>query len=402
MSDSYVAPPAVKTEYFTQPRIHYAEAFVLGTPVIPGTPPTFIAGAPGPTTYINQEIYKVSRPTLIDYIGITEETLSCNGFCPMAFGTPPQTYMTGIFPGAGGSFLNGIRVNWWVTDRPRAALRLRSPYEYDNYADRIGIDSTVSSAGWIDPAFVWKFRRPWTYRPGNSITIDWQYVTGEWSAVVVGGPTQINMPPNFPPLRLILSGVGVRTRHRRIFEFETPELPPPPPPTGVPPQAWDNASQGSFSEHEFIAQHTDEPYEIDTLTFQYVVRNPITAEALEPLPNDARMLNMLRVKVRPSQSEPFSDDAVPLILYGVDIGTPGRVAWYQPTGGPILLQPGQAIGWEIQSFLPPHDAVAPIAPPPPPPVQFSMPPTPVGTPLQTVTRFQAALIGRTAPREVAL
>jgi hypothetical protein len=393
MPDSYVAPPAVKTEYFTQPRIHYAETFVFGTPVGPAPGFVWIPGAPGPLAYVNQEIYKVSRPTLIDYIAITEETLSCNTNCPMPLAGPPVA-MTGVLPGTNGSFLNGLRVNWWVTDRPRAALRLRSPYEYDNYADRIGVDAAVAGLGWIDPSFTWKFRRPWTYKPGNSVVVAWTYTTGEWSAPVLPAPDG-PMPPAFPPLRLILSGEGVRTRHRRIFEFEMPASAAPAAPIGLGPQIWDTASNGTFSDHEFIAQLNDEPYEIDTLAFQYVNRNPITAEALVFPPLDVRMLNMMRLQIRPSQSEPFSDDPVPLLLYGVDIGLPGRIAWYQPTGGPILLQPGQAIGWEIQSFLPPHDT-APL------PIVAWPPPAPFGAILQTVSRFQAALIGRTAPREVAL
>jgi hypothetical protein len=385
MADSYVAPPVVKTEYFTQPRIHYAEIVVAGTPVdvTAGPPGVWVPGNGGPISYVNQEVYKVSRPTLIDYIWMSEETLTVNGARPSAIPAPaPGPSMTLIDPGASGSFLNGLRVNWWVTDRPRAALRLRSPFEYNNYADRDATATVVAAFGSVDPSLTWKFRRPWVYKPGNSVVADWSYVTGEWT--FPGG----GQPPNFPPLRLILYGVGLRTRHRRIFEFEIPAMAPPVMPAPVPaiPQIWELSSNGSFATHEFISQQSDEPYEIDGLTFQYVTRDPITGEVTAAPPSDARMLNMLRVRVAPSQSEPISDDPVPVLAYGVDMGPPGRSAWYQPTGGPILLQPGQSIGWEVQSFLPPHGQL----------------PLPINLYQQTNSRFQVALIGRTAPREVML
>lgn len=387
-------------ERFTQPHIQYAEVFVPGTPVST-TNNAFTPGLGGPITYINQEVCKVKRPTLIDYIAISEETLTCNGgtaptiplpSCPAHYVVPPTRYMVGILPGAGGSFLNGLRVNWWVTDRPRAALRLRSPYTYNNYADRIPFDSQWVQAGWYDHRFEWKFRKPWLYTPGNSIVVEWTYVTGAWN--IPAGPGTPQMPPPFPPIRFSLHGVGLRTRHRRLFEFEIPAMKPPTMVFPVPPvpQVWDLATSGSFAEHEFVSQLNDETYEINSVVFRMTQRDSSTNEALTTPPYDARMFNMIRFKIHPSQSEPFSDDPVPLILYGIDAGPPGRVAWYQPTGGPILLQPGQSIGWEIQSFLPPHTEL-------PVPAIWPPEPGPNDPPVQTTSRFQVALFGRVAPND---
>lgn len=282
---------------FNQPRIHFNEVTVNATA----------------NQYINAEIYKVSRPTLIDYICITEESATVNG-------VPP-----GPLIGTNNSQLNNMTVNWWVSDRGRTALRPRIPLFYDNYIDafRTPIVLTAAPSAIIQGPLLWRFREPWRYQPGNSFTLDWSYVFGQL------GPAGA---PAIPfPIDIIFYGVGVRTRHRRIFEMT---LTVPAPAVGP--------VTGSFTQAEFISNLTDEPY--DLYEMQIRVNG---VDAVGNGWNDMRQLNMLRFRINPSQSEPFSDDMVPIIMYGVDQGPVGRSIWYEPTGGPLLLEAGTSIGWEI-------------------------------------------------------
>lgn len=315
---------ALKTENFVSPKLAFAEV----------TCPAATNGI-----YINQEIYKVSRATLIDYIVITEESLSVNGA-----GGPGGNYA--ITTNA--MMLNDLRVNWWVTDRARAALRTRTPFVYNNYCDgdRSYTGLATFGGGLLPEAFgnfVWKFRRPWTYRPGNSFVVEWSYPMGQAVNPGAGYP---NIAAGASP-QVIFHGVGQNTRHRRIFEMQLP--------------AFNAGTTGSFAQPEFVAQLSDEAYDIDGITI-------VAGDSTWP---DYRLYNMIRLRINPSQMEPISDDPVPIIMYGIDQGPPRRAVIYQPTGGPLLLQPGQSIGWEIDNL---NAAIN--------------------------TNLQIGLVGRTMPREL--
>lgn len=310
---------------FTQPRIHFAEVTVAA------------AG----TQYINAEIYKVSRPTLIDYICITEETATVNGaVLPAAIAIGQHT-----------STLPNLTVNWWVSDRGRTGLRPRQPRHFDNYIDAFRtavLNPGGGAAATVQGVMLWRFREPWRFNPGNLFTIDWSYVVGNLAAAA----------PNVPfDLDVVFYGVSTRTHHRRIFEMTVPA------PQGVGPYS------GSVTQAEFISNLTDEPYDLHGMQIRV-----IGAAGGVPVGwPDLRQLNMVRFRIHPSQSEPFSDDLVPLLGYGVDQSPAGRSVWYEPTGGPLLLEAGSSIGWEVFNLI----AAA------------------TGTNIN----FQVALVGRTAPNK---
>jgi hypothetical protein len=298
---------------FTQPRFHYGEV-VFGN---------------GATAYINNEIFKMSRPTLVDYIWIGEESFTSNGWVlPPAIGVGQHT-----------SSLDNVDVNWWVTDRARVDLRQRPISMFDNNVDgmraQIRYPIALPGAAALMGSIIYRFRQPWRYNPGNSMLIDWSYVTGN---ATVNAPT-------ISQIIVLFYGVGVKTRHRRVFEALMPLVPSAGP------------FVGSFTQPEFISNLSGEPYDLDEM--QIVLGGAGIV--------DLRVLNMLRYRIVPSQGEPFSDDAIPLLAYGIDMFPQGRSSVYAPTGGPMLLLPGQSIGWEASNLS------------------------------GNSTRLQIVLVGRTAP-----
>lgn len=309
------------TSEFNQPRIHYVDLEVLANTV----------------GYVNQELLKVSRPTLVDYIWIGEESATVNGPVPAGL----------LAIGQHTSQLANFTLNWWVSDRGRTALRQRLPVFYDNYIDATRtaniIPAVLPANATTQGVLLWRFRQPWRLIQGNSFTVDFAYTTGDLG--VVPAVPAFAAAPN--GLDLVFYGVGVRTRHRRIFEMTVP---------------WPGAAPltGSFTQAEFISNMSDEPYDLHEMQIR----------TLGAGWTDLRQFNMLRWRIHPSQSEPFSDDLVPILAYGVDQGPVGRCLYYEPTGGPLLLEPGQSIGWEVQN----NNAAG-------------------GADIL----FQAALIGRTAP-----
>lgn len=302
------------------------------------TQPKFILGEVesqfGTISYINTELFKVSRPTLVDYIWIGEESYTVNGW-PLPAGVAVQTHT---------SFLTNLRVNWWVSDRGRTDLRLRIPTIYDNYVDAERFVCTLPAAPGNAQVFgtlLYRFRQPWRYLPGSSFTVDFAYVTGD--AVNNAGDTSIT--------DVVFYGVGVRTRHRRIFEMQMPVV------TMVGMPATTNVVTGSFTQPEFVSNVADEPYDLTEMQIR-----------IFGAWHDLRQLNMLRYRIVPGQGEPFSDDPIPILAYGVDQTPANRAVLYEPTGGPLLLEEGTSIGWEVQNI---HWGLD--------------------------TRFQAVLVGRVAP-----
>jgi hypothetical protein len=234
-----------------------------------------------------------------------------------------------------------MNVNWWVSDRGRVDLRLRPATMFDNHVDgmraqiRLPINWPLPGNAVLFGSIMYRFRQPWRYFPGNSFLIDWAYVTGL---------ATVNAPA-LPVINIVFYGTGVKSRQRRIFEIQMPAI------------AAAGPFSGSFTQPEFISNLADEPYDIDEL---HIVTPGIW--------NDIRVFNMLRYRFSPSQGEPFSDDPIPILAYGIDMFPQGRAAIYAPTGGPLMLLPGQSIGWEVFNNA-------------------------TGVP----DNFQAVLVGRTAP-----
>jgi len=309
MADTY------SSRDFTTPRFHLGEVVVNA----------------GTTQYVNQDLFKVSRPTLIDYIHLSEESFTVNGW-PLA---------APIGAGQHTSLLQNVFINWWVTDRARTGLRMRPITLFDQNVDgqraQVRFPAALPGNAVFYGTLLYRFRQPWRYNPGNTFIIDWSYQTG---AATVNAPV-INAT------NVVFYGTAVRSRHRRIFEVQVPAI------------AAAGPFLGSITESQFVGNIADEPYDIDELQIMLMMQFI-----------DMRTLNMLRYRIIPSQGEPFSDDPIPVLAYGIDLFPQGRSAIYAPSGGPMLLLAGQSIGFEVQNTFAAGG---------------------------TNTRFQAVLVGRTAP-----
>ena len=322
------------TSKFTAPRIYYTERVLLN----------------GATQYLDQDSYRVSYPMLVDYIAVSGETVTCNGW-PLPAGVPL---------GANAPFGLFVNGRWWVTERPYSTARdtpgVLGPtilennttiFRYYNLAEPRRWNPSAPDmlrAHWPG-AFSWRFRRPWLYKSGSSMTIDWSYVTGLATDVPAGA--DVNAPATIP-VDVVLYGLGVKSRQRRIFEMRVPAINPAAPPaglganpTGTAPGA---AVAASFGDYEYVANVTNEDYEI----YQLSLHSPGDF-ANGVLWTDFLQFNMLRFRFRPGIGDPFSETPIPLKFYGPDDSCGFDPIWYQPSGGPLLLEPGQAIGWQLQN-----------------------------------------------------
>lgn len=292
---------------FTSPKVYYNEI------TIPA----------GGTAEIDQELYKLSEKMLIDYLWVGEESLTVNGAAPVApYAVTCHT-----------SRIEMIDLWWYISTRRESALRLRNAFDYYTFAEakRWSVYSTTlpqDNAGQpvLDGNIVWRFLRPWRYVPGCGLLVEWNYVNGQ--LVPGGGSLRI-----VPATDVVLYGIGTRTGHRRIFEVQVPALNPNPPAL--------NPLQGATTNSEFVMNQTDEPYDVDTM----VIRIQTDAQTNVGW-TDARQLHMMRYRIRPTIGKPFSEIAVPLAAFGIDVG-PLRGVHYQPTGGPLILEEGSAIGWRL-------------------------------------------------------
>ena len=305
---------------FTTPRILYTEMDLTA----PGT-----VGATGITA--NNDL-RTSRDYLIDYIWI---------------GDDGNYRLGGAANESGTQYLN---VSWQISDRapivPQALIPLPILQNWWD-CDR-SHDPTVAAAGYPACNWFWRHTLRWVYNPGQTYRVDWQK-----------NPTQagagIAVPLTVSPA---LTGVSLRTGHRRVFTATATIAAGPAVALNGPPQV------GSINNPNTMGNIADEPYLIEGLGWNFGPDWWGTG--------DTRFLNWLYMKVVPSQGEPWSDVPVPLALYGIHQGIAHRGAFYKPPGGPILLKAGQSMIVTVQNTIP---AVG-IA--------------------QTV-RAQIGLVGRTAP-----
>ena len=172
------------------------------------------------------------------------------------------------------------------------------------------------------------------------MTIDWSYITGLAADVPAGA--DVNAPATIP-VDVVMYGLGAKSRQRRIFEMRVLAINPAvvgPNPNGTAPGT---AVAASFGDYEYAANVTNEDYEIHQISLHAPgdFQNNV-------LWTDVLQFNMLRFRFRPGIGDPFSEVPVPMKFYGPDDSTVSDPVWYQPSGGPILLEPGQAIGWQLQ------------------------------------------------------
>lgn len=280
---------------FTKPYVMFAEIEVpMGT----------IQYTPG-------EFLKAPRPFLIDYIWIGEECLTVNGAAPPA----------AIALGTHSSQLGNLTLTWWIGGHGRTTLRRKPPACFDNYMDAERLATAIPGGGLAavtQGLLFWRFDPPWKYTNGQTFLIDYLYEVGDLGAV--GAPI-------FNAVDLIFHGVGLTTRHRRVFEVQFPQINPAL-----------NPLMGSVSQLEFAVNEAAEDFAIHGMEI-------LTAAAWP----DLRQLNMMRWRIQPSQDEPFSEEPVPILAYGVEQSPVNRGVWYKPTGGPLLLHENETAGWEIQN-----------------------------------------------------
>jgi len=276
--------------------------------------------APGATAEISQEQYQLSEKMVVDYLWVGEETLTVNGAVPVgAVAGGMHTYRT-----------DQLTLWWYVSTRRESALRLVNALDYYTFAEAkrwsiftAGVVPALPAVLPFNGNLVWRFLRPWRYHPGSGIVVDWDYVTGALTA-----PVNVTVQP----VDIILYGTGVNSQHRRIFEMRLPIIPITVVAAG--------GANGSSTTHEFVMNNSSEPYDIDTLYIR------VQDTGINLTWQDIRQLHMLRYRFRPTIGKPFSEVAVPLAAYGIDVG-PIRGVHYQPTGGPLFMEEGTAMGWRI-------------------------------------------------------
>jgi hypothetical protein len=193
--------------------------------------------------------------------------------------------------------------NWWDCDRTHNPVLPKFDYP--------------------QAVFLWRHTLRWVYNPAQSFRLDWQKQPSQLGGI----PVDLN-------LGVGLSGVSLRTGHRRLFGAGA-TIPAGPGGFGTPPQT------GSIIQPNTMGNIADEPYLIESTSFAF---DPRTWAA-----QDARFLNWLYVKVVPTQGMPWSDVPVPLALYGIHQGIARRSVFYKPPGGPILMKAGQSMVFQLEN-----------------------------------------------------
>lgn len=310
---------------FTHPRILYTE---LALSIAAGATPRL-------TTNFND--LKCSRDLLVDYIYIGDD-----GTFSSSPATPNQ------------SNLQGLNINWQIADRapyfPQGLVPVMTMHNWwdcdrtQSYGPAQNPDVTF-----LNPigSLYWRHTLRWVYNPSQSFQVDWQKVGN--NAAPPGAMPAVN-------LNVYMYGVGLRTGNRRAFGAGGAVAAGP---IGGPAVV----QNGQIVNPPLMSNVADEPYAIEGIGL------PLDATWWQGVGanQDLRFFNYLKLKVSPTQGEPWSDVPIPMACYGVHMGLPMRGAWYKPPGGPILMKAGQAMTFDCQNTLARN------------------------------TQVQIALIGRTAP-----
>ena len=310
---------------FCHPRILYTELNL-----------TAAAGAlPRSTTNFND--LKCSRDLLIDFIYIGDD----------------GTYATGNVT-VNQSNLQGLNVNWQIADRaayfPQALVPVMAMHNWWD-CDRTQTYGPAQNPAvdYLTPIgnLYWRNTLRWVYNPSQSFRVDWQKIGNNLGQAMPG-----------VLLRVHLNGIGLRTGHRRTFGDVT-AIPAGPAAAAI--------QTGQIVNPPLMSNISDEPYLIEGVSLPLDATWWPGIGAGAGIDQDLRYFNYLRLKITPTQGEPWSDVPIPMAIYGVHMGPAMRAAWYKPAGGPILLKAGQAITFDCQNTL------------------------------ARATQVQIALIGRTAP-----
>ena len=267
----------------------------------------------GQQVAITQEALKTSRDMIIDYIAISEESLSSGV----------------VLAGAGQTYLHYLDVNWGIVEGARwlPGNSFGNIETFHNYvADR-------SSGGIMNFANVlvawgglrWKHSEPWIYNPIDNLTID--FLRPAMPAGIAQAAAE--------PLRVSFSGVGQKTGLRRDSEVQGINVP----------QALGGAAPlpGTFSDNQRANNIGTDPIFMTDMSVSF----PNRQGGGGAWNADIRLLNHFRMRVVPSVGDGWSRVQVPLIFYGVDMSPPYRVAYHKPEGGPIALEAGRKIAFDI-------------------------------------------------------
>lgn len=235
---------------------------------------------------------KCGRDMLIDWIGVSEETFS------VGVGAANDTY------------LNDLSFNWWIHDRAQWAPQVVPAAMGDTYYDglrdaNLAVLPTVGMG-----SFQLHHPVKWLYPAFQNVAIEWV------------NPVS-NAPTGNLQLAVSIHGVGTTSGHRRIF--------------GLPFIFATNAAgqtQNIASVTATMGNPGDQSY---LMTDFHLVPRDVQWQAL----GDNRVGNHLRIRVRPTNGDAWSDVPVPITFYGIQRGQPQRIAWFQPPGGPILLRRNQ-------------------------------------------------------------
>lgn len=262
--------------------------------------------------YIDQEELKVSRDMIVDFLAVSEETIT-------------EDDEAGSH--ANNSYIHYLGVNWQVTERPWWLPTNYAPMEvFSNWdgADRSGGGIFAGAAATLaaNGRLQWDHWKEWLFQPHDTLRVR------------VSAPLVSYNIPESVTLAFDFVGAGLKSGLRRSFQIDGINFANFGP-GGVPhAQVYSNARN--------CDNLGDEPF---VMTKMGIV-SPYDAARGDP-PNDTRLLNHIRAKVTPSLGDSWSQVDVPLAFYGTHMSVPHRVAYHRPPGGPILLQAGQSVAFHI-------------------------------------------------------
>jgi len=269
--------------------------------------------APGAQIEINQDALSASRDMIIDYLAISEDSFSTNN----------------LVVGLGQTYLHMLDVNWgvaegskWLPGNNFGRIELFHNHPGDRSAAGI-MNFANRFAAW--GGLRWKHSEPWIYNPIDNLTID--FLRPAMPAGIAQAAAE--------PLRVSFSGVGQKTGLRRDSEVQGINVP----------QALGGAAPlpGTFSDNQRANNIGTDPIFMTDMSVSF----PNRQGGGGAWNADIRLLNHFRMRVVPSVGDGWSRVQVPLIFYGVDMSPPYRVAYHKPEGGPIALEAGRKIAFDI-------------------------------------------------------
>jgi hypothetical protein len=282
---------------FNHPRIFYAEKRVGA------------AASATQTAYFEQNDLKVSRDFLLDYIWIGENTFP-------------------YYANVDLSLIRSLMINWQIVDRAPIwpmedfpVSTMQNHWEADRSWNPCGVRDSQ------DPQYCTLLTRHglrWTYNPTNDVRIDWE---------VAGG--QVNR--RALTVNPMMIGTSLKTGHRRVFGLSITY-----PATVAPTDVF----SGTTSTPNTMGNLGDDPYLMEEFGF---TTGSDWQTILPATFGDLRWLNLLKMKVAPSQGEGWSDVAIPLAVYALHQSVAGRWVTFRPPGGPMLMKAGQSFVARIRN-----------------------------------------------------